>query len=138
MIDVRAARDNPESFRRALVRKGEGAARAFDELMDVDRGWRESRAQVDDLRSRKAPKGKPSPEELEALTRAKEELHLAEQHLRELEERRDDLLAMVPNPPEAAAPDGSTDDDAVELRRVGSPPTFDFPQRDHVDLGGFD
>ena len=138
MIDVRAAREHPDAFRAALTRKGEGAARAFDELMDADRWWREVRALVDDLRSRKSPKGRPTEAELEALTRAKEELRTAELRLRELEQRRDDLLAVVPNPPEAAAPDGTTDEDAVELRRVGEPRQLDFPLRDHVDLGEFE
>src|SRR5580658_359005 len=140
MIDVRAAREHPGIVRAAILRKSDGAARAFDELMDVDRSWRDARSQVDELRSRKSksPKGRPTPEELEDLTRAKEELRLAEQQLRDLEERRDDLLAAVPNPPEPAAPDGSTDDDAVELRRVGTLRQWDFPIRDHVDLGEFD
>ncbi len=140
MIDVRAAREHPDIVRAAILRKSDGAARAFDELMEVDRSWREGRSRVDELRSRKSksPKGRPTPEELEDLTRAKEELRLAEQQLRELEERRDDLLAAVPNPPEPAAPDGSTDDDAVELRRVGTLRQWDFPIRDHVDLGEFD
>jgi seryl-tRNA synthetase len=33
-----------------------------------------------------------------------------------------------------SAPDGETDEDAVEIRRWGEPPSFDFPVRDHLDL----
>jgi seryl-tRNA synthetase len=33
-----------------------------------------------------------------------------------------------------SAPDGATDEDAVEIRRWGEPPSFDFPVRDHLDL----
>jgi seryl-tRNA synthetase len=47
-------------------------------------------------------------------------------------------LAELPNPPGADTPDGTSDDDAVEVRRHGSPPVFDYPVRDHVELGGFD
>ncbi|MDX6437193.1 MAG: seryl-tRNA synthetase, partial [Gaiellaceae bacterium] len=50
------------------------------------------------------------------------------------------LLARVPNPPDEATPDGFTDDDAVEIRRWGDPPSFDFAVRDHLELaaGGID
>jgi seryl-tRNA synthetase len=43
------------------------------------------------------------------------------------------LLAALPNLAEDAAPAGG-EDDAVELRRVGDPPRFGFPVRDHVEL----
>ena len=33
-----------------------------------------------------------------------------------------------------SAPDGETDEDSVEIRRWGEPPSFDFPVRDHLDL----
>jgi seryl-tRNA synthetase len=44
----------------------------------------------------------------------------------------------IPNPPADDIPDGDSDDDAVEIRRVGEPPTFNFAGKDHVELGGFD
>src|SRR5204862_1378805 len=45
-----------------------------------------------------------------------------------------ELLDRVPNPPDEETPDGFTDEDAVEIRRVGEPPSFDFPARDHLAL----
>ena len=57
-----------------------------------------------------------------------------EAELREIENRRDAELLLLPNLGEDAAPDGG-EDDAVELRTVGSPPQFPFTPRDHVDLG---
>lgn len=44
------------------------------------------------------------------------------------------LLRHAPNPPADDAPDGATDADNVEVRRVGEPSTFSFTPRDHVDL----
>ena len=41
---------------------------------------------------------------------------------------------MIPNLPDSDAPDGWTDDDAVEIRRVGEPPSFEFEVRDHLEL----
>jgi seryl-tRNA synthetase len=138
LIDVRIARERPDEVRAALARKGAAAAEAFDLLLEADRSWRESRGRVDGLRALTSPKGRPTPEELEELTRSKAELKLAEEELRALEARRDELLRVVPNPPDGATPDGSTDDDAVELRRVGAPPEFGFAIRDHTELGTFE
>jgi seryl-tRNA synthetase len=62
------------------------------------------------------------------------ELQQLEAELAAAEARRKDLLDRIPNPPAAGTPDGFTDEDAVEIRRVGEPPSFDFPVKDHLDL----
>lgn len=46
-----------------------------------------------------------------------------------------DLLMAVPNLPAAGVPVGCDETQNVELRRWGTPRTFDFPVRDHVDVG---
>lgn len=46
-----------------------------------------------------------------------------------------DLLMAVPNLPAVGVPVGSDETQNVELRRWGTPRTFDFPVRDHVDVG---
>jgi seryl-tRNA synthetase len=46
-----------------------------------------------------------------------------------------DLLLSIPNLPLDLAPDGDSEEFAVEVRRVGSPPSFSFEPKDHVDLG---
>jgi seryl-tRNA synthetase len=136
MIDIRLAREHPAALRQALARKGAGEL--FDELVTVDSAWRRLTATVDDLRSRTRPKGKPTPEELAVLQSVKDELRTAEAELVELEAQRADLLSKVPNPPADDVPDGTSDEDAVELRRVGHEPVFAFEVRDHVELGGVD
>jgi seryl-tRNA synthetase len=133
MIDVRAARENPEGWRQALARKG--AAEDFDSLMDADRRWLELVPQVDELRARTKLKGKPTPDQLEELKTVKTDLQRLEGELADAEERRRELLARVPNPPDESAPDGATDEDAEEIRRVGDPrPGHGI--LDHVDLAG--
>ena len=138
MIDIRAARSDRDAWRAALERKG--AAAQFDAVMEVDGDWRAVKTRVDDLRARTKPKtkGKPSSEELEELRRVKTQLKEAEDELAALGRRRDELLAAVPNPPDASAPDGLTEEDAVEIRRFGDPRSFPFPPRDHLDLAEID
>ncbi len=140
MIDLRAARATPDAYRAALARKG--AAELFDDLMAADRAVLDVQPRVEELRAKRKLKGKPTPEQLAELEQVKVELQQFEEELAAAEARRKDALDRVPNPPAADTPDGFTDDDAVEIRRVGEPPAFDFPARDHLDLaqafGGID
>jgi len=131
-IDIRAARHDPDRFRAALARKG--AADVFDELPAADARWRALETKVTELRAQTKLKGRPTPEQQEALRSVKEDLkHLEEEHAAAAA-NRDELLARVPNPPAEDTPDGFADEDAVELRRVGEPPALDFPARDHLEL----
>ena len=45
------------------------------------------------------------------------------------------ILMTLPNLPHESVPKGKGEADNVELRRVGEPRRFDFPVKDHVDLG---
>ena len=132
MIDLRAARNDPDAYRTALARKG--AADEFDELLDADRAVLEVQPRVEELRARRKGSGKPTPEQLAELEQVKGELQRLEGELAAAEARRKDLLDRIPNPPAEDTPDGFTDEDAVEIRRVGEPPSFDFPVKDHLDL----
>src|SRR5438874_6020863 len=132
MIDLRKARERPHELRLALARKG--AADVFDELLAADAAVREVQPRVEDLRASRKLKGKPTPEQLAELEGTKQELHALEERLAAAEARRKELLERVPNPPDEATPDGFTEEDAVEIRRWGEPPSFDFPARDHLEL----
>ncbi len=135
MIDLKAARAEPDSWRAALARKGAGEA--FDELLTADERWRSLVPRVDDLRSRTKLKGKPTPEQLAQLQQLKEELRRAEDELAVAEAARDGALANVPNPPHESAPDGDTEDDAVEIRRLGEPPTL-AERKEASEVGRFE
>jgi seryl-tRNA synthetase len=135
VIDLKAARGDPEATRAALARKG--AAEAFDRVLAADERWRSLVPRVDELRGQTKLKGKPTPEQLEALQGVKAELKAAEEELAAAEAERDALALRVPNAPADDVPDGSTEDDIREVRRVGEPPALD-ESRDHLAVGRFD
>jgi seryl-tRNA synthetase len=115
----------------------------------VDERRRELNTRIDALRAEQnklsgeieeaARAGKvDEPEFAEAREKSstlKSELKELEPQLGELDERRDELLASLPNLPEPEAPDGETDEDNVTLREVGERPAFGFEPLDHLDLG---
>jgi seryl-tRNA synthetase len=136
VIDLKAARSEPERFREALARKG--AAETFDRLLEADRAWLDLVPKVDELRGRTKLKGKPTEEQLEELRAVKEKLREAEEALAAAEAERDRLALRVPNAPSDDTPSGSTEEDAEEIRRVGEPPASDDGAREHLELGRFD
>jgi seryl-tRNA synthetase len=132
MIDLKAARADPDTYRAALARKG--AAAVFDELLAADERWRATQQRVDELRARTKLKGKPTAEQLEELTAIKSELQPLEAELADASAGVQALLDRVPNPPAEDTPDGDTEEDAVTIKLVGEPPVFGFEARDHLDL----
>jgi seryl-tRNA synthetase len=67
--------------------------------------------------------------------RANAELVELEAKLEAIQAELQSFLLDVPNVPHASVPVGSSAEDNPEQRRVGEPRSFDFPPRDHVDLG---
>ena len=134
-------------MRAALARRGAGEQ--LDELLEVDERRRELNTRIDSVRAEQnklsgeieeaARAGKtddPRFKELrESSSTFKSELKELEPQLGELDGRRDELLATLPNVPEPDAPDGETEEDNVSLREVGERPEFGFEPADHLELG---
>ncbi|MDG2501482.1 MAG: serine--tRNA ligase [Porticoccaceae bacterium] len=59
----------------------------------------------------------------------------ADAALATVQEELDALLQGIPNIPHTSVPAGNDEDDNVEVRRWGTPKSFDFEVKDHVDLG---
>jgi len=64
-----------------------------------------------------------------------EELKRLEDELERVQTGLRDFLLDLPNLTHASTPVGSTPEDNVEVRRWGTPRSFDFPVKDHTDLG---
>ncbi len=141
MLDIKLIREDPEPFRQALARRE--LAERVDELLAADERRRELTQRVEALRAEqnRASKaiGRASGDEKQALiaevAKVSAELKELEPELAEAETALALLLASTPNLPHPSAPDGFTDEDAVEVRRLGDPPRFDFEPKDHAELG---
>ena len=64
-----------------------------------------------------------------------DELKANETKLAAVQEKLNAFLRVIPNIPRPEVPEGKSEADNVELRRWGTPRTFDFPVKDHVDVG---
>jgi seryl-tRNA synthetase len=134
VIDLKAARSDPDAVRAAVARKG--GAEAFDELLAADVRWRELVPRVDELRARQKLTGKPTQEQLDELKRVKDELRELEEQLAAAEAVRDGLLQKVPNPPHESVPDEAGEEEGRVERIVGEP--SDGEAKEHLELGRFE
>ncbi len=64
-----------------------------------------------------------------------DELKTGAERLEAIQTELNELLMGVPNLPDASVPTGSDEHGNVEVRRWGTPRSFDFEVKDHVDLG---
>lgn len=64
-----------------------------------------------------------------------EQLKAGEVRLAELQTELQNLLLNVPNLPHSSVPVGKSEADNAEVRKVGTPRTFDFEVKDHTDVG---
>ena len=136
MIDLKAARQEPDRYRAALDRRG--AAADFDALLAADAQWRELTERAESLRAaqkRSSRAGPPGPEQLAELKRLAAELNQAQADLAVADHERNALLARIPNLPDPTAADGMAEEDSQVLREVGERPSFGFTPRDATELG---
>jgi seryl-tRNA synthetase len=71
----------------------------------------------------------------ESLDKIAETLAEKEQKLKDIQSQLDELLFSIPNIPHESVPEGSDENDNVEVLRWGATPVFDFEVKDHVDVG---
>ncbi len=134
MIDLKAARQDPDTFRAALARRG--AADDFDLLLAADARWRSLTERAEALRAaqKSSSRGKPTPEQIEQLRQVRDELDQAQDELGSAAQQRDALLAAIPNVPDPTAADGMDEEDAQLVRTWGEQPKFGFEPKDSTEL----
>jgi seryl-tRNA synthetase len=145
MHDIRLIRDNPQAFDAGLARRG--VAPVSTELLAADTASRAAQTALQNALARRneaskaigAAMGKGDQVTAEALkaevSTLKDSIAELETQSREGEAVLHDLLAALPNLPAADVPDGVDESGNVELKRWGTPRTFDFTPKEHADLG---
>jgi seryl-tRNA synthetase len=144
MHDIRAIRDNPAAFDAALARRGLPAASpallALDEarrslILAAETAQAAQNAASKDVGAAKARGDTAEFERLRALVAEKkaEIARMTEQAAAKDAELRDALL-QIPNLPHDDVPDGADEHGNVELRRWGTPKTFDFKPVEHYQI----
>ena len=143
MLDVQRLRTDIQGVARRLADRGYTLDVAGFEAMEADRKriqtetqtLQANRNQLSKQVGQAKGKGEDASSLIAEVNAQAERLKALEQELATVQGRLEDFLLGVPNVPHASVPNGKSADDSVEVRRIGTPRAFDFPVKDHVDVG---
>jgi len=148
MIDIKLIRENPEILKENIKKKfQEGKLDLVDKAKKLDEQWRKLKFQADKLRSERnkisqminhAKKKKDEKNAKELIKKAKEipdKIKSIEEKTDKLREKIDRLLREIPNIIHKGVPLGKDDSENVEREKIGKPRKFDFPIKNHIELG---
>ncbi len=143
MLDLQLLRSRPDEVTAGLAARGAGFDAAAFRALEDERKTLQVRTQ--ELQARRnalskqigqlKAKGEDPAAVMREVAGLGEELKQDEAALAGLLERIDVFVSLLPNLPHESVPPGRSDADNVEAKRWGEPRRFDFPARDHVDLG---
>ena len=147
MHDIKVIRDDADAFDRALARRGL-APRAADLIAlddrrraaigELQRAQERRNAASKEIGAAMAKKDAAGAEALKAeVAKLKADMSELEASDKAAAEALDTELAAIPNTPFAEVPDGKDENDNIEIRRHGAPPTFPegFKPKEHFELG---
>jgi seryl-tRNA synthetase len=143
MLDVQLLRGDLQAVAKRLADRGftlpvaefeklEASRKAVQtETQDLQAKRNQLSKQVGQLKSR----GEDAAPLMAEVNAQADRLKALEQELESVQARLNDFLLGVPNVPHPSVPAGKSAADNPEVRRVGAPRKFDFPVKDHVDVG---
>jgi seryl-tRNA synthetase len=143
MLDIQLLRKDLAFVASRLASRGITLDTARFEALEAERKEIQTRTQDHQARRNALSKqigiakakGEDASAAMAEVVRINDELKVLEERLGDIQEELNELLSHLPNLPHASVPEGSSEADNAELRRVGVPRQFDFPALDHVDLG---
>ena len=143
MLDPKIIRTQLDSVNKALAKRNFALDKGVIIKLDNKRQHLQVKAESlqheRNSRSKAIGQAKASGEDIAPLKQAvddiKNELAVTDRDLKNIQQQWDTLLAAIPNIPADDVPAGNDENDNVEIRRWGTPRSFDFTVKDHVDLG---
>jgi seryl-tRNA synthetase len=143
MLDINALRNDLPGVSDALAKRGVALDGARFETLEAERKRIQTRTQELQAKrnalSKQVGIAKGSGQDAAPLLRdvagLGDELKELERELANVQAKLRDFLLELPNITHPSTPVGRSADDNVEVRRHGTPRAFDFPVRDHTDLG---
>jgi len=143
MLDIQLLRSDVQAVAKRLADRGYTLDVATFERLEARR--KQIQTETQDLQARRnqlskqvgqaKAKGEDASALMAEVSSQAERLKRLEGELQGVQEELTQFLLNVPNVPHASVPAGKAAEDNPEARRWGAPRQFDFPVKDHVDLG---
>ncbi|WBF52890.1 serine--tRNA ligase [Macrococcoides canis] len=143
MLDIKLFRTEPEFVKKKLEMRAIDTS-IVDEILELDTAARELTARTEEL---KAKRNKASEEiaqkkrnkenaddAIKAMREVGEEIKGIDTKLNEVSQTLKDKLVRLPNLVSDETPFGKDEDENVEIKKWGTPRTFDFEAKAHWDI----
>ena len=144
MLDIRRIRENLDDIKKAMDRRGEKEFN-LDIVVELDDKRRELLKEVEvmknemNVESKKIPQlikeGKDVTEDKARLKELSDKIKELDEKVRTVSNEIEYNLMRIPNVPNPEVPQGTTDEDNVEIRTWGEPTKFNFEEKAHWDIG---
>ena len=140
MLDIHFIRENVDLIKAGALKKH--IEMDIDRLVKVDDERKVIRQELDAKRAEQnrnsneihTYKDKEKEKAIEKMQHLKAGMAEAEERLKKVMVEWQGLMLTVPNIPDMSVPDGDSDADNLEVKKVGEPTAFDFEPKDHVEL----
>jgi len=145
MLDIKLIRTEPDTVKAAMKNRGKDMNAEVDQILEIDKERRELMQQADALKaeqnktSKEIPglkkEGKDISQVMARMKRISEEVKGLDASLSQLEAKQYEILYAIPNVPHETVPVGADDSQNKEIRKNGTPRSFDYEPLPHWDLG---
>jgi seryl-tRNA synthetase len=143
MLDIQLLRSDLAGVAQRLVARGFRLDTAAFEALEAQR--KSVQTETQELQAKRnqlskqigqlKAKQEDAAELMAQVTAQADRLKALEDELQAIQSRMNEFLRGLPNLPHASVPAGGSAEQNVEVRRHGEPRRFDFPVKDHVDVG---
>ena len=145
MLELSFVRDNLPQVEEMLRQRGADPAAVLKDFREVDTQRRQAITEAETMKARRnkasedinklKKSGQDATAAIAETKDLREQIQTREKIAADLDTRLRDILAGIPNMPNAGVPVGHSAEENVEVRRWGAPPKFDFTPKPHWDLG---
>ncbi len=135
MLDINLIREKTEYVKKGLLKKMPAKDLDLDKILALDDERKKllQKAEVLKAERNQVSKTRPTPEIIAQMKKVGEEIKQLDNQLGKVEAELTDLLARLPNLPDADVPEGGKENNEV-IRTFGKKPKFSFEAKDHVFL----
>ncbi len=144
MLDIKKIRDNFDTIKEAVERRGKGDYN-LEQVIVLDKRRREILGKVEQMKNAQSTASKQIPilkkegkdvnGVMEEMKKLSEEIKSLDKDVAEVEQELREILLGIPNTPDASVPYGEDDGDNIEIRKIGSPRDFQFEPKPHWEIG---
>ena len=143
MLDIQLFRKDIDAVAQRLATRGFQLDVATFQALEAER--KQLQTQTEDLQARRNTlskqigmlkgKGEDASAPMAEVAGIGDTLKASAERLAQIQSQLNDAMMSIPNLPHESVPVGKDETQNVEVRRVGTPRTFDFEVKDHVDVG---